>query len=477
MTRWMHATGCRAVAAWIAVAIAGCTVGPDYVRPEVATPVAWRIDYPKAAEVANTKWWEQFGDPVLNGLIEDALRENHDVRIAAARVEQFIGALATTRSQFFPQLVYGASASVNQVTREGFPAVPAPANREFDLYQAAISASWQIDLFGRVRRLSEAAQARVYASEQAKRGVVLSLVTGVATSYITLRGLDRQREIAEATAVNFAESARVFDLRFKSGIVSMSEVSQVRSQYKQAQAAIPAIDVQIAAVENLLSLLLGRNPGEIPRGKSIDEFVAPAIPADLPSDLLQRRPDILQAEQNLVAANANIGATRALYYPSISLTGLFGSVSTQTGEFLTGPASAWSAGGGIAGPIFTGGAIRGQVRTAEAGYEAALLGYQQAILNAFRETNNALVGTQKRIEEVDLQRERVEALREFARLSQLKFDKGVAGYLEVLIAENERFAAELASVRILADRYAQVVNVYQARGGGWVDVAESMTVP
>ncbi len=477
MTRWMHATGCRAVAAWIAVAIAGCTVGPDYVRPEVATPVAWRIDYPKAAEVANTKWWEQFGDPVLNGLIEDALRENHDVRIAAARVEQFIGALATTRSQFFPQLVYGASASVNQVTREGFPAVPAPANREFDLYQAAISASWQIDLFGRVRRLSEAAQARVYASEQAKRGVVLSLVTGVATSYITLRGLDRQREIAEATAVNFAESARVFDLRFKSGIVSMSEVSQVRSQYKQAQAAIPAIDVQIAAVENLLSLLLGRNPGEIPRGKSIDEFVAPAIPADLPSDLLQRRPDILQAEQNLVAANANIGATRALYYPSISLTGLFGSVSTQTGEFLTGPASAWSAGGGIAGPIFTGGAIRGQVRTAEAGYEAALLGYQQAILNAFRETNTALVGTQKRIVEVDLQRERVEALREFARLSQLKFDKGVAGYLEVLIAENERFAAELASVRILTDRYAQVVNVYQAMGGGWVDVAESMTVP
>ncbi len=306
---------------------------------------------------------------------------------------------------------------------------------------------------------------------------MLTLVTGVATSYITLRGLDRQREIAEATAANFGESARVFDLRFKAGIVSMSEVSQVRSQHKQALAAIPAIDIQIAAVENLISVLLGRNSQAIPRGKSIDEFIAPAIPAGLPSELLRRRPDILQAEQNLIAANANVGATRALYYPSISLTGLFGSVSTETGSFLTGPAAAWSAGANLAGPIFTAGAIRGQVRSAEALYDQALLGYQQTILNAFRETNNALVGSQLRIDEVNLQMERVEALREFARLSQLKFDKGVAGYLEVLIAENERFAAELASVRLLADRYAQVVNVYQAMGGGWVDVAESIATP
>ena len=260
MTRSMHATGNRALAVLAVVAITGCTVGPDYVRPEVATPPAWRIDFPKAAEVANTRWWEQFADPVLNELIEDALRENHDVRIAAARVEQFIGALASTRSQFFPQLVYGADASSNQASREGFPPIPSPVDRQFDLFQAAFGASWQIDLFGRVRRLSEAAQARVYASEQAKRGVVLSLVTGIATSYITLRGLDRQREIAASTAANFGESARVFDLRFQAGIVSMSEVSQVRSQHKQAQAAIPAIDVQIAAVENLLSLLLGRNP-------------------------------------------------------------------------------------------------------------------------------------------------------------------------------------------------------------------------
>ena len=213
-----------------------------------------------------------------------------------------------------------------------------------------------------MRRLTEAAQAQVYASEQAQRGVVLSVVAGVATSYIALRALDRQREIAQATARNFGETARIFDLRFKAGIVSQTEVSQIRSQYQQALAAIPAIEQAIAGQENLISILLGRNPGPIPRGKTIDQLIAPLIPADLPSALLQRRPDILQAEQNLVAANANIGATRALYYPTISLTGALGSASTAFGDFLSGPASAWLIAAGLAGPIFTFGAIEGQVR-------------------------------------------------------------------------------------------------------------------
>src|SRR5512137_40780 len=297
----------RAFAVLVAAAVAGCTVGPDYVRPVVDVPAAWRIDYPKAADVANTKWWEQFGDPVLNGLVETALRENRDIRIAAARVDQFAGALVSTRSQSLPQLGYGADASRAQASR---------------------GASWQLDLFGRVRRLSEAAQAQVYASEQAQRGVVLTVVTSVAASYITLRALDRQLEIAQATAKNFGETARIFDLRFKSGIVSQTEVVQVRSQYQQALAAIPGIDQLIAAQENLISILLGRNPEPVPRGKPIDQLVPPLIPADLPSALLQRRPDIMQAEQNLVAANANIGAARALYYPSLSLTGALASTAT-----------------------------------------------------------------------------------------------------------------------------------------------------
>jgi len=454
-----------------ALLVAGCTVGPDYVRPVVDTPEAWRIDYPEAAEAADTKWWEQFGDPVLNELVDTALRDSRDLLIAAARVDQFIGALGTSRSQLFPQIGYGADASRNRATTVGPVPIPPGGDPYFTLYQASLGASWQLDLFGRVRRLTEAAQAQVYASEQARRGVVLSLVTSVATSYIVLRTLDRQLEIAQATAANFGETARIFDLRFKAGIVAKTEVMQISSQYQQALAAIPAFEQAIAVQENLISILLGRNPGPIARGKTIDELIAPLIPADLPSTILLRRPDIMQAEQNLVAANASIGATRALYYPNLSLTGALGSASTSMGDFLTSPANAWGLAAGVTGPVFTFGGIKGQVRTAEGREQEALFFYQRTILNAFRETNDALVGSQKKIEEVALQRKRVDALREFARLSRLRFDKGVSGYLDVLVAENELFAADLASVSLLAERYSQVINVYQAMGGGWVDIA------
>ena len=464
----------RILAAFVAATVAGCTVGPDYVRPTIDSPTAWRIDYPKAAEVANTKWWEQFGDPVLNGLIETALRENRDIRIAAARVDQFLGALMSTQSQSLPQLGYGADVSRTRASRVSQPPLPPGADPYFALYQGALAASWQLDLFGRVRRLSEAAQAQVYASEQVQRGVVLTVVTGVATSYVTLRALDRQLEIAQATAANFGETVRIFRLRYKFGIVSQTEVSQIESQYQQALAAIPAIGQQIAATENLISILLGRNPGPIARGKSIDQLVAPLIPADLPSTLLQRRPDILQAEQNLIAANANIGAAKAQYYPSLSLTGALGTASTAFGNFLTGPASLWQLAAGLTGPIFTFGAIEGQVRTAEGQTEAAVSFYQQTILGAFRETTDALVGSRNKLEESEFQATRVLALREFARLSRLRFDNGLASYVEVLVADNELFAAELASVGTLADRYRQLINVYQAMGGGWVDIADSI---
>jgi multidrug efflux system outer membrane protein len=458
-----------------AVALAGCTVGPDYVRPVTQAPDQWRIDYPKAAEVANTRWWEQFGDPVLNELIESALRENRDVRIAAARIEQFAGVSVATRSQLFPQVGYSADANRVRASREGFPPIPEPANNQFNLYQAQLGASWQLDLFGRVRRLSEAAQAQVYASEQAKRGVVLTVVSNVAASYVGLRALDRQLEIARTTASNFGETARIFGLRFEHGLVSQTEVSQIDSQYQQALAAIPALGQRISAQENLISILLGRNPGPIPRGKTIDQLLAPDIPADLPSALLLRRPDILQAEQNLVAANANIGAAKALYFPDISLTAALGSVSTAFGNFLTGPAMTWGLVAGLTGPIFTGGAIAGQVQAAESGREAALNGYQLVILNAFRETNDALTGTQNRLEESTRQATRVASLREASRLSHLRFDNGISSYVEVLVSENELFAAELALVATRADRFVQVIGVYQAMGGGWVDLADTMT--
>jgi multidrug efflux system outer membrane protein len=458
-----------------AAGLAGCTVGPDYVRPATEAPAAWRIAYEQAAEVADTKWWEQFGDPVLNELIETALRDNRDLLIAAARVDAFLGQLNTTRAQFYPQVGYSLDASRNRASEVGASPLPAGSDPYYSLYQGALGAGWQIDLFGRVRRLTEAAQAQVYATEQGRRGVVLSLVTGVATSYVALRALDRQLEITNRTARNYAETLRIFELRYKGGVVSKVELAQIQSQYQQALAAVPAIEQQIVAQEGLIAVLLGRNPYPIPRGRTIDALAAPGIPGGLPSSLLERRPDILQAEQDLVAANANIGAARALYYPQLSLTGALGSVSAAFGDFLSASAATWSVAAGLAGPIFTGGAIAGQVRTAEAGERAALARYQQTILNAFRETNDALVGSVKKREESEAQRRRVESLREYARLSQLKFDNGYAGYLEVLYAENELFAAELNSVRSQADRYGQIIGVYKAMGGGWVDAADRMT--
>ncbi|MGA9032278.1 MAG: efflux transporter outer membrane subunit [Sulfuricaulis sp.] len=456
---------------------AGCAVGPDYRRPVVETPEAWRVEYSYAAEVANTRWWQQFDDPALNQLIDVALRENKDLAIAAARVDRFLGALTTTRGQFFPQIGYNLDASRNRASEVGVTPLPSGTDPYYNLYQGGLTAAWEIDLFGRVRRLSEAAQANVMASEQARRGVILSVVTTVATSYIGLRALDRQLEIARATAKNYADTLALFELRYKGGVVSLVELSQVQSQYQQALAAVPSLERQVAVQENLISILIGRNPGAIPRGKIIAQLVLPPVPGDLPASLLERRPDVLQAEQNLVAANASIGAAKALYFPSFSITGLAGSVSTALSDFGTSPAASGSLAATLAGPLFTFGTVSGQVAAAKAGQREALIFYQQVIQNALRETNDALVGSQKKGEEFVALDKRVEALREYARLSRLRFDNGTASYLEVLYAENELFGSELAAVRAQAERYAELINVYKAFGGGWLDLADPLATP
>jgi multidrug efflux system outer membrane protein len=454
--------------------LSACTVGPDWKKPEVETPPAWRIDYAQAAELGNARWWQSFGDPVLDGLIEDALRDNRDLVQAAARVEQFLGALRTTRSQLYPQIGYSADASRNRASENGPTPIPPGVERNYSLYDAALGASWQIDLFGRVRRQAEAAQAQVYASEQGRRGVVLSVVASVATAYLGLRGLDRQLEIARATERNYASSLQLFELRHKGGTVSELERSQVESQYRQAQAAVPSLERQVAQQENLLAVLLGRNPGDIPRGKPIEQLVDPPIPPGLPAELLARRPDILQAEQNLHAANAAIGVAKSLYFPTLSLTGLLGFSSTSLDNFLKSASATGTAAAVLAGPIFSFGGIEGQVASAEAGEREALAFYQQAVLNALRETNDALIGVQKRREEYDALARRAAALRTYARLSRAKYEGGAANYIEVLYAENELFAAELNAVASLAQRDAELVNLYKALGGGWVDAADPL---
>ena len=452
--------------------ICGCMVGPDYERPQVEMPDAWRVEYESGAELVNARWWHDFGDPVLDDLILTALQENQDVRIAAARVEQFLGALRSTRSQFYPQADYGGSASRSRVSEDAFGI--GGGDPYFTQFEAAGGVAWQADLFGRVRRQTEAAQADVYATEQARRGVILSLVTGVASSYVALLGLDRQLAIAEATLDNYAGTLKIFELRYTGGVVSKVELSQVQSEYERARAQVPNFQAQVQAQENLLSILIGRNPASLLRGRNIDDLSRSGVPSALPSSLLERRPDVLQAEQNLIAANADVGVAQSLYYPDISITGNYGGASDDLGSILDSSARQWSIAGNIIGPIFTAGRIAGQVQAAEAIREAALQNYEFTILNALREVNDALIATEKSVESFEALTRRVEALREFSRLSFLRFENGAASYLEVLYANNLLFDAELFAVQAQTETFNNLIDVYKSMGGGWVDEAVSL---
>ena len=381
----------------------------------------------------------------------------------------------TTRSGLYPQVGYGGAASRERRSENW--AIPAPGQNPFSTFQVFGSASWEIDLWGRIRRLTESAQASLLASDEARRGVILSLVAQVASAYIQLRALDEQLLIAQRSLKSYEESVRLFDLQFKYGLVSQMIVEQARSQYETAAAAIPQIENQIALTENAISILLGRNPGPISRGRTLAELAMPPIPAGLPSQLLERRPDIRQAEQNLIAANAQIGAAKSLYYPSISLTGFLGTLSTEVYNLFRGPSGVWSFAGSVTGPIFTAGGIKGQVLQAEAGQQAALIGYQQAIQSAFADVENALVSRQKLEEQLAAQQRRVAAFQEYARLSWLQYNGGYTSYLEVLYAETQLFPAELSAAQTQAAALVSYVNLYKAIGGGWVIEADKMTGP
>lgn len=452
--------------------LSGCMLGPDYRRPEIDAPASFRFEDSEAQETVNTAWWEQFQDPVLNELILIALKENKDVRIAAFRIDEFLGRLGTTRGELFPQIGYEGAASRDQFSETtGTPLTPGIENPQTNYY-GVLTASWELDIWGRVRRLTESARADLFASVEGRRAIVLTLVSAVANAYMGLRDLDKRLEIARSTAKSFEETVNLFELRFKGGVVSEVEVAQVRSQYEQASARIPGFEKFIAQQENALSILLGRNPGPIPRGRPLDELALPAVPAGLPSQLLVQRPDILEAEQQLVAANALIGAARALYYPNISLTGFFGGASSELSDLFDSPSKTWNFTGSLLGPIFSGGIIKGQVQQAEARQQQALFAYQRAIQNGFREVDDALVGHQKSRRQLAAQDRQVQALRDYARLAWLRFESGYTSYLEVLDARRSLFDAELERALTQGQVFQALVDIYKALGGGWVTQAE-----
>ena len=462
------------ISSLLAVTLFGCMIGPSYQRPSVETPTSWRFEEKKAKEVANTTWWKQFDDPVLNELIQIALEENKDAKIAAARVEEFMGRYRTTRASLLPQVGAGASAGRSRVTGKGPSPLDGTVNPAND-FQVFLNANWEIDLWGKLRRATEAARADLLSTEEARRAIILTLVTSVASAYVNLRDLDTQLEIAKRTAKSREESYNLFKIRFRGGVISELELNQVKSEYEQALSTIPLIEKTIAQQENVLSVLLGRNSGPIPRGKTINELALPAVPAGLPSDLLANRPDIGQAEEDLIAANARIGVAKSLYFPTISLTGLFGFASTDLSNLFSGPAKVWSFAAPLTAPIFTGGAIRGQVKSAEAVQQQALVRYQQFIQTAFREVEDALVDQKRSREQLEIQSQQVLTLRNYARIARLRFDNGYTSYIEVLDAERSLFNAELSQAQTKGVLFQALVNLYKAMGGGWVVEADHMT--
>jgi multidrug efflux system outer membrane protein len=462
--------------AWLGAAallVAGCTIGPDYRRPAVDAPQAFRFQDKEARALADTAWWEQFGDPTLDNLIHIALAENKDVKIAAARIDEFLGQYASTRSLLLPQVgatVGGQRQRLPQSQRQFSPGIQSVIEQ----YEASLSVSWEIDVFGRLRRQTEAARADVLSSEEGRRATILTLVASVASSYITLRELERELEIAKATAASRKGSFLLFKEKFEGGVVSELELAQSQSDYEASLVTIPEFEAQIGQQEDALSVLLGRNPGPIAAGRALPALGVPAVPAGLPSQLLARRPDLRQAEQDLIAANALIGAARAQYFPTISLTGLFGSLSNEFSGLFKGPAKAWSYAVAATMPIFTGGGIAGQVQVAEARQQQALLRYQKAIQVAFQEVSDALVAHTKAREQLGFEGRQVETLRKYLELARLRYDEGYTSYIEVLDAERNLFNAQLSYAQTQGIVLVSLANLYKAMGGGWVTRAEAL---
>jgi multidrug efflux system outer membrane protein len=465
----------KAIILLLVVLLGGCAVGPDYHRPTVDVPQSFRFEDKEAKDLANTAWWQQFEDPVLNELIRIALQENKDLKIAVARIGQFVGQYVTTRAAFFPQIGAGASGGMEQLTRKGLPPLSSSVDRRDDVWEVFLNGNWEIDVWGKIRRATEAARAGILSSEEGRRTVILSLVAAVASAYIDLRDADREMEISRKTAEAYKESLRIFELRFKEGFSSSIEVNMVKAEYEQALSRISFYGKTIPQIENALSILLGRNPGPIPRGKTLDELALPDIPAGLPSGLLEQRPDIRRAEQDLIAANAQIGVAKSLYYPAISLTGIFGFSSTDLSRLFRRDAQAWSWAVPVTAPIFTAGAIRGQVKLAEAQKQELIVRYQQVIQTAFREVDDSLVDQKQTKDQLEAIGRQTAALREYARLAQVRFDNGYTSYLEVLDANRSLFNAELSYAQTKAILFRSFVNLYKAMGGGWVTEADKMT--
>jgi multidrug efflux system outer membrane protein len=465
---------CRPIAtaliALLALSLAGCAVGPNYQRPAIPTPPQFRSNDPLQGDgsIAQMKWPDLFADPALTGLVTTALQNNFDLNIAAERVIQARENAGIQGSFLYPTLSASASFTGLRASQNGATKLPPAIPSSGSYTQAGLNLSWELDVWGRIRRLKEAARAEYLASEEGRRAVQTMLVAEVTQDYLSLRELDMELQIAYQTREIAADGLRLTLVRRNRGAATGLDVHQSEQFLYTATAQIASVERQISQTENELSLLLGRDPGDVPRGKTLEELTVPAkVPAGLPSELLERRPDIREAEQQLIAANAEIGAAKAEYFPQITLTGFLGGQSRSLTELFTGPARFWSGGPSAAAPLFNAGRIRAGVRITESEQRAALLAYQKAIETAFREVSDSLIGYQKTAEQRQQQALLVDALRESDRLSNLRYRGGLDSYLQVLDSERNLFQGELALAQLQRNELQSIVQLYRALGGGW----------
>jgi outer membrane protein, multidrug efflux system len=454
----------------LATLAASCTLGKNYQRPDVQTPSTYRsaLGQPSAASLADLQWFELFRDDALIGLVKTALQENFELRIAAQRVLQARAAYGITRSGQWPSVDASADVIAARSSQVGANrGIPAGTDTDVSYAQAGFSLSWELDVWGRLRRLSEAGRAQYLATEEARRGVITTLVADVGQTYLALRALDLEQEIAIRTRDAANDNLRLVEARRASGVASGLDVRQAEQLLFTATGQIASIDREIALAENALSLLLGHAPEDIPRGRPLESFQVPAVPAGLPSALLERRPDIREAEQQLVSANAQIGAAKADYFPRISLTGFFGAQSRALSDLLSGPAVLASAGLGAAVPVFNAGRTRNNVKLAEAIHGEALVNYQRVIYSAFRDVSDGLASYSKTTEQRTQQERLVEALSASSQLATQRYQGGLDSYLPVLDAQRNLFQGELDLARLRQQELSSLVQLYRALGGGW----------
>lgn len=448
--------------------LGGCAVGPNYKRPAVNSPEQFRFTENQSTNsLGDLPWWQVFKDPALVNLIGIAITNNYDLKQAVARVEEARNQAAAANAAFFPQIGYGGDIGRGRSALYNTPS-PSPKSPTLTSAQLTLSAAWEIDFWGRIRRSSEAARAQYLATDEARRGVMITLVSEVASDYFQLLQLDQEREILRSATNAYAGSYRIFNDRLQNGVASKLETDRAAAALANAAAAIPQIEIQIATTEDQLNVLLGRNPGPIARNSLTNQpQLAPEIPAGLPSELLRRRPDVLQSEQSLVAANANIGVSVANFFPQIGLTTFLGRASPELSSFTGGAGNLWDLGGTLSGPVFQGGQLRANYRAAKAKFDEAKAAYQQSVLTSFQEVSDALVTREKLAEEYVYDGQAVVALAESVDLATQRYLNGKSSYYEVLQAQQELYPTENAQVQTQVGELLAVVQLYKALGGGW----------